>query len=240
MTELTNDSLYGGQLRIKQSRSGYRFSMDAIMIASQAEIHAGDRVLDLGTGCGVIALILAYLHPGITIYGVEIQKNQADIAESNVRNNHLEDRVTILNQDIKTLSLSMISGSVDVVICNPPHIRQSCGRINPNRQLAISRHEIRITLDELMRAAEMMLGRSGRLSMVYPAERLVDLTERMRFYGIEPKKIRALYTKKGACAKRILMEGVKGGRPGITITQPVVIHNSDGTYTEMARRIFSA
>lgn len=240
MTELTNDSLYGGRLQIRQSKTGYRFSMDAIIIATQADINAGDRVLDLGTGCGVISLILAHLHPDITLYGVEIQKNQAKIAALNVRDNDLEKRVTILNQDIKALSPHQTSGTVDVVICNPPHIEKSCGRINFSDQLAISRHEIKITLDEIINAAERMLCRSGRLFMVYPAERLVDLVDRMRAGGIEPKKISVLYTKAGMNAKRILIEGVKGGKPGVTITKPLTIHAPDGTYTEMAQRIFNA
>ncbi|MBC2713913.1 MAG: tRNA1(Val) (adenine(37)-N6)-methyltransferase [Desulfobacteraceae bacterium] len=238
MIELTNDSLYGGRLKIKQAKSGYRFSMDAIMLANQAEINTNDRVLDLGTGCGVISLILAYLHPKITVYGVEIQKKQADIAALNVRDNNLEERVSILNQDIKALSPHQTSGTVDIVICNPPHIEKSCGRINPNDQLAISRHEIKITLDEIINVAERMLCRSGRLFMVYPAKRMVDLIDRMRSCGIEPKKMSILYTKADAGAKRILMEGVKGGRPGIKINKPLIIHNADGTYTATAQQIF--
>jgi tRNA1Val (adenine37-N6)-methyltransferase len=214
--------------------------MDAVIIAHIAGIHSCDRVLDLGTGCGVIPLILAYQHPKSIVYGVEILKSQADIAAANVRNNHLENRVTILHQDIKSLSARQTSGSVDVVICNPPHIEKSCGRINPVSQLAVSRHEIEITLDEVVKAAKRMLSPSGRLIMIYPAKRLVDLTERMRSYGIEPKKLTTLYTKTETDAKRVIIEGVKGGRPGIFITKPLIIHNPDGTYTEAAQRIFSA
>ncbi|MCD6584159.1 MAG: tRNA1(Val) (adenine(37)-N6)-methyltransferase [Desulfobacteraceae bacterium] len=238
MTELTKDSLFGGRLKIKQSRSGYRFSMDAVVIAKYADIKIDDRVIDMGTGCGVISLILAHLHPDITVYGVEILKNQAEIAALNVRDNNLEKRVTILNQDIKTLSPHQTSGTVDVVICNPPHIEKACGRINFSDQLAVSRHEIKITLDEVIKAAKKMLCRSGRLIMVYPAERLVDLIDRMRSCDIEPKKMTVLYTKSDADAKRILMEGVKGGRPGIKINKPLIIHNADGTYTASAQRIF--
>jgi len=238
MIELTKDSLFGGRLQIRQSRSGYRFSMDAVVIANQADINANDRVLDLGTGCGVISLILAHIHPDITVYGVEIQKNQATIAARNVRDNNLEKRVTILHQDLKTLSPHQTAGTVDVVICNPPHIEKFCGRISFNDQLAVSRHEIKITLDDLVKLAKRMLCRSGRLIMIYPAERLVDLIDRMRSCGIEPKKMSILYTKKNTPAKRILLEGVKGGRPGLAITQPLIIHNADGSYTKMAQRIF--
>jgi tRNA1Val (adenine37-N6)-methyltransferase len=214
--------------------------MDAVIIAHVADIQSDDRILDIGTGCGVIALILAYRHPQSRIYGVEILKNQADIAAANVRDNHLENRVTILHQDIKSLSVHQTSGTVNTVICNPPHIEKSCGRINPAGHLAVSRHEIEITLDEVVKAAKRMLSPLGRLIMIYPAKRLADLAERMRSCGIEPKKLTILYTKADADAKRVIIEGIKGGRPGILITKPLIIHNPDGTYTETARRIFSA
>jgi len=238
MIEFTKDSLFGGRLQIRQSRSGYRFSMDAVVIANQADIKANDRVLDMGTGCGVIALILAHLHPDITVYGVEIQKNQADIATSNVRDNNLEKRVTILHQDLKTLSPQQTTGTVDVVICNPPHIEKFCGRISFNDQLAVSRHEIKLTPEDLVKVAKKMLCRSGRLIMIYPAERLVDLIDRMRSCGIEPKRISVLYTKADTHAKRVLIEGVKGGKPGIKINKPLIIYNADDTFTATARRIF--
>ncbi len=240
MIDFTKDSLFDGRLQIQQSRSGYRFSMDAVVIANITNIQTNDRVLDLGTGCGVISLILAYRHQQSTFFGVEILKSQADIAAANVRDNRLENRVTILHQDIKSLSVQQTSGTVNVVICNPPHIEKSCGRINPVSQLAVSRHEIEITLDDVVKTAKRMLSPLGRLIMIYPAERLVDLTDRMRSCGIEPKKMTILYTKAETDAKRVIIEGVKGGRPGIFITKPLIIHNPDGTYTEMAQRIFSA
>lgn len=240
MIDLTKDSLFNGCLQIQQSRSGYRFSMDAVIIANIASIQSNDRILDLGTGCGVISLILAYLHPNITIFGVEIQKIQADIAAANVRTNHLENRVKIFHQDIKSLSVDQTSGTVNAVVCNPPHIEKSCGRINPDRQLAVSRHEIEMTLDDVVKTAKRMLSPCGKLIMIYPAERLADLTDRMRSYGIEPKRMCILYTKADADAKRVIIEGIKDGKPGIVVTKPLIIHNQDGTYTEMAQRIFNA
>jgi len=239
MSKFTKDSIFNGRLHISQSRSGYRFSMDAVIIANTADIQPTDRILDLGTGCGVISLILACLNPQTTIYGVEIQKSQADIAAANVRDNHLEKRVTILHQDARSLTIHQTSGSFNVVVCNPPHIEKSCGRTNPDRQLAVSRHEIEITLDDVVKTAKRMLSPFGRLIMVYPAERLVDLTDRMRLYGIEPKKMSVIYTKAETDARRVIIEGVKGGRPGICIKKPLIIHNPDGTYTEMAQRIFN-
>ena len=226
---LTNDSIFDGRLNIKQAKSGYRFSMDAVVLAEQAAIKAGDRVLDLGTGCGIIALMLAHLHPDITVYGLEIQKTQADIAKLNVNENSMADRITIFHKDIKTITPAMTSGPVDVVICNPPHTPKPSGRINPDDHLAIARHEIVITLDDLIETGKRMLIHAGRFIMVYPAERLVETFNKMHAAKIEPKKITMIHTKPNTAAKRFLLEGVKNGRPGIVIAPPLIIHNKDGS-----------
>ncbi len=228
MPVLTNDTLFDGRLSIKQAKSGYRFSMDAVALASHAAIKSGDRVLDVGTGCGIIALMLAYLHPDITVYGVEIQKSLADIAVLNVNENSMADRITIFHQDIKTITPSMTSGPVDVVICNPPHTPKSSGRINPDNHLAIARHEIAITLDDLIETGKRMLTHAGRFIMVYPAKRMVETLSRMHAAQIEPKKITMIHTKPDTPAKRILLEGLKNGLPGIVIAPPLIIHNKDG------------
>ena len=238
MTDFTKDSLFGGRLHVRQPRSGYRFSMDAVALAGLADMAAGDRVLDLGTGCGIIPLMLAFRYPGITVYGVEIQKNQADLAAENVADNRLENRVTILHQDIKTLTPSQTFGAVDMVVCNPPHIEKSRGRINPNNQAAISRHEIKITLKELIRVSEQMLAPMGKLLIIFPCQRLADLMEQMRICAIEPKEMHIIYTKADAIAKRVLLKGVKGGGTGLKINPPFIIHNADGTYTAAAQQIF--
>lgn len=213
--------------------------MDAVLLARLAEIRSHDRVLDLGTGCGVIPLMLARRQPDITVFAVEIQESLAAIALQNVRENHLEDRITICHQDMKALSLAGTSGPFNLVVCNPPHIEAARGRINPASPLAIARHEITITLTEIIETARRMLCPSGRLFMVYPAKRLADLMAGMRKEGIEPKKLTTVYTRAGGPAKRVLIEGVKGGRPGITITDPLIVHGPDGAYTEMAREILA-
>jgi tRNA1Val (adenine37-N6)-methyltransferase len=239
MAALTNDSFYDGRLNIKQAKSGYRFSLDAVVLARQAAIKPNDRVLDLGTGCGIIALMLAYLHPDITVYGVEIQKEQADIAVLNVNENFMADRIAIFHQDMKTITPSLTAGPVDVVICNPPHIAKPSGRINPDEQLAIARHEITITLDDLIKIASRMLNHAGRFILVYPAERLVETINKMHSARIEPKKLSMIYSKADTNAKRILLEGVKNGQPGIVITPPLIIHNADGSYTKTAQNMFN-
>lgn len=212
--------------------------MDAVALAGLARVASEDRVLDLGTGCGIIPLMLAFRYPDITVYGAEIQKSQADIAVRNVADNNLKNRITILHQDIKTLMPRQTRGPVDMVVCNPPHIEKSRGRINPDDHAAISRHEIKITLKELIRVSEQMLTPTGRLLIIFPCHRLADLMEQMRMYGIEPKEMHIIHTKPDAPAKRVLLQGVKGGGKGLKINSPTIIHNADGTYTTAVRQIF--
>ena len=118
-----------------QSRTGYRFSIDAVILASHASSHTAGKVLDLGTGCGIIPLILAYHNPNIKICGVEVQEGLASIAAMNVKENHMEDSVTILCKDMKELKHDMVSGPADMVVSNPPYRRANSGRINPNQEV---------------------------------------------------------------------------------------------------------
>ncbi len=226
---MTRDSLFGGRLHIRQPARGYRFSMDAVMLARWARLKPQDRVIDLGCGCGIIALILAYRYPDIRVYGIEIQKGLAEIAALNVAENSMGDRITLLNQDIQTLTTQMTSGPVDVVICNPPHGRAESGRLNPDTERAIARHEIKMTSDTLITTAARMLTHTGRMMTVYPAIRLVDILEKMRALRLEPKKLTLIHTKPNAGARRFLVEAIKGGRPGMTVTPAIRIHNgADG------------
>jgi tRNA1Val (adenine37-N6)-methyltransferase len=141
MHSLTTDTFFNGKLHITQDAAGYRFSLDAIVLAHHTDTHAGERVLDLGTGCGIIALILAYRNPDIRVYGIEIQGELADLAVSNVGANHMQNRITVLCRDMRDLKPRMIGGPVDVIVCNPPYRKPNSGRLNPDPQRAVARHE---------------------------------------------------------------------------------------------------
>ncbi len=237
MKTLTADTFFNGRLQVKQNRSGYRFSIDAVLLACHIRLRPGDKVLDLGTGCGIIPLILAYRHKKIKIYGVEIQKELADIASGNVKENCMEDRITILCLDMKDLKQNMISGPADLIVCNPPYRKTKSGRMNPDEQRAIARHEIKVKLNDVIETARRMLRTSGRFVMIYSAERFVDIISQMRSAGIEPKFFRMINSKRDAEAKLILLEGVKGGRPGIKIGPPLTIYCKDGSYTDEVKKM---
>lgn len=236
---LTSDTFLNGRIRVKQHKDGYRFSIDAVILASHIMPGSGDVLIDLGTGCGIIPLILARCYPGIRIYGIEIQKQLADLAILNVRENQMEDRITILQQDMKTLRKLMIQEAVNWVVCNPPYRKTGSGRINPNSERAIARHEIRATLSDVIETARGMLPLSGKFITIYPAERITDLLTRMRSSDIEPKFARMIHSEAGREAKLILIQGGRGGRPGMKIGPPLFIYNKDGSYTDEVREMVS-
>jgi tRNA1Val (adenine37-N6)-methyltransferase len=238
MDALTTDSLFNGSIRIKQYGSGYRFSLDAVLLAHHARPSPDHTVLDLGTGCGIIPLILAYRYPKIKVYGVEVQTALADIATLNIAENHMDDRITIYCRDLKRLKPDMTFGPVDLVVTNPPYRKVKSGRLNPDQQRAVAKHELKATLFDVVETARRMLRPSGRLVIIYAAERMVDIIIEMRSAGIEPKYIRMIHSSRKVAAKRILVEGKKGGRYGITIGPPLVIYRKDGIYSDEVQAMF--
>jgi tRNA1Val (adenine37-N6)-methyltransferase len=238
MNSYTTDTFFNGKIRVTQDRAGYRFSIDAVLLANFADPRSRDKVLDLGTGCGIIPLILAYRQPQIAIYGVEVQTELAELALSNVRENQLEDRITVFCTDMKLLRPSMTVGPVDLVVCNPPFRRQGSGRINPDTQRAVARHEIKANLRDIIQTSHRMLRSAGRLVLIYTAGRLTDILFRMRTDGIEPKFIRMIHSRQDTEAALILVEGVKGGRPDLKIAPPLIIYDKKNDYTDEVESMF--
>ncbi len=232
MRDLTTDTFFKGRLQVRQPQTGYRFSIDAVLLACNIKSQPGDSVLDLGTGCGIVPLILAYQNKEIKIYGVEIQKELADIALINVKENNMEDQISIICRDMKNLKHGMISGPADIVVCNPPFRKPGSGRMNPDLQKAVARHEIKINLDDVIYTACRMLRTSGKFIMIYSAQRMIDMFTEMRSNCIEPKFCRMIHSNISSEAKLVLVEGIKGGNPGIKTGKPLLIYQKDGSYTD--------
>lgn len=238
MTIVTDDTFFDGRLTVRQPKDGYRYSIDAVLLADFMRFKDGQTILELGTGCGIIPLILAFRYPALKIFGVEIQDQLARIAAENVRENHLEERVSILHQDLKNLKLQQVPDQVQHVVCNPPYRRINSGRINPHKEKAGARHEIFAGLADFVEAAARMLQLSGSLTTVYPAPRLVDMVAHMRRANLEPKRLRMVHSKTGDPARLVLVTGVKGGRPGLEVEPPLVIYGDHGDYTEEVAGMF--
>ena len=238
MNPLTIDTFFDGKLHIKQGVSGYRFSLDAVLLAGYAGSLADGRLLDLGTGCGIIPLILAFRNPNIVAFGIEIQQDLAALAISNVNANHMQNRITVRQQDMRDLKPDMIGGPVDVVVCNPPYHKPSSGRLNPDVQRAIARHELQVNLGDVLQTGRRMLRTGGRFITIHTAERVVELLSQMRLEGIEPKYMRSIHSQLDTEAKLILVDGVKGARPGARLGPPLIIYDASRNYSREVQGMF--
>jgi tRNA1(Val) A37 N6-methylase TrmN6 len=214
------DDFMEGRLKLIQSGAGYRFSMDAILLSEFVTIKQGDTLVDLGTGCGIIPLVLILTRPIGHAVGLEIQFDLVDQAARNIILNRFERKMGVVQGDIKHPPIA--SSSADVVVCNPPYRQKNSGRINPDSQRAIARHEILASLNDILNAARQILRAKGRLAMIYPAVRLVDLLVRMRGFDLEPKKIRIVYPGLQTEAKLALVEASLGGRGGLKVLPPLI------------------
>ena len=238
MDSLTRDTFFDGKLIIQQKATGYRFSIDAVLLADQVRPRPDDRLLDLGTGCGIIPLILAYRNPEITAYGIEIQDELVDLAIANINANNLQNRITVLRRDMRDLKPDMIGGPADLAVCNPPYRQPDSGRLNPDPQRAIARHELKISLVEVLQTVRRSLRTAGRYVTIYTAERAVELLSQMHLHGIEPKFMRTIHSQQDAEAKLILVAGVKGARPGIKLGPPLIIYGKSGAYSKEVQKMF--
>lgn len=238
MDGVTRDSFFDGRLRLRQHGRGYRYSIDAVILASAVHPKPGETVVDLGTGCGVIALILALRHPEVRIWGVELQAELSALAQENVRENDLAARVTVVCADMRELPPARVGGPVDRVVSNPPYRPRGAGRLNPDPQRALARHEIAVRLPEVVRAAARLLKTGGRFTTIYTAGRTAELLSHMRAERIEPKRLRGIHSAQGQDARLVLVEGIRAGGPGMVISPPLIVYGADGRYTEEIQAMF--
>jgi len=235
----TLDAIMGGKLRIIQKERGYRFSMDAILLARSVMTRKNDRIIDLGTGCGIIPLIIASQGDFKSITGVEIQKELADLAIRNVQLNGKTHDIEIVELDIKDISSCFKRESFDVAVSNPPFGKPGSGRVNPNSQRAIARHELTLTLETLIDTVLYALKKGGRFYLIYPTPRLARLIFFLKKKGLEPKTMRMVHTRMEDDAQLVIIECLKGGGEELRITPPLYLYGPDGAYTEETARLYT-
>ena len=235
----TIDEFFQGRLKILQKEKGYRFSVDSLLLADFATLQRGDRVVDLGTGSGIIALTLALRFPETVITEVEVQEDLADMAARSVMLNNMSDRIRVCAGDVKKIRELFSAQSFDVAIFNPPYRRLDSGRINPDGEKAIARHEIKATLEDFLASARYLLKESGRVYAIYPAKRIVQIIAAMRGNGVEPKRLRVVHSNKRSGGVFILVEGIKGAGEEAGILPPLFIYRDDGRYSDEVQGIFN-
>jgi len=239
-TSETFDTLFGGTIRVVQERNGYRFSIDAILLAGFAWLRKGDRVIDLGTGVGIIPLILGKRRSDIEqIIGVEIQGKLAELAKRNIVINKLEGLITIYQGDMRGLNDTFSPSLFDVVVANPPYYRVSSGRINPHSQKAIARHEVTCNIDDILQVACYLLKERGTIFLIFPAQRAITLLDSLRSASLEPKRLRWVHSREGEEAKFILTEAHKGGGEGVEVLPPLFVYSVNGSYTHEMKSLYS-
>jgi tRNA1Val (adenine37-N6)-methyltransferase len=234
--EETFDTLFGGRLEIRQKKEGYRFSIDALLLARFAEPRLTDRVIDLGTGCGVIPLVLVFRRKAETVVGVEVQPSLAALARQNVSLNHLAAQIEIREEDFRNLPGK--GGVFDCALCNPPYRRAGSGRVNPQEEKALARHEINATLEDVLRAAHHLLKNKGRFYSIYPATRTADLFQGLRRFRLEPKRVQFVHSRDREEARLVLVEALKEGKTQVKILPPFVLYQTGNQYTPQARELF--
>lgn len=239
--DFTDDTLFGGRLVCRQYRSGYRFSVDAVLAAHFSTPEHGNRILDLGCGCGVIGLILAYRHPGVTIAGIEVQPELARLAEQNVAANGLAERVSVAEGNFRDIGRLADPESFDMVVSNPPYRKKNVGRISVGAQRARARHEIDASLADMVRAAAYAVRNRGKVVAVYPAVRCVSLLAELCKHSLEPKRLQPVYGYPGRTeASLVLVEAVKNGGEEVRLLPPFYVYTEkNGPYTEAMQKLYS-
>lgn len=226
------------QLKIIQDKRDFCFSLDSILLPNFVTINKNiQKILDIGTGNAPIPLILS-TKTNAYIYGIEIQKKSVDMAQQSILLNNLQEQIKIIEADVRTYPFEL--EQFDLITCNPPFFKvNKQSHFNESDSKTIARHEVMLTLSDVIRLARKLLKNKGVLALVHRPERLVDIIVEMRSQNIEPKKIQYVYPKKGEDSHMLLIEGKKNGNPGLKILDPLYIHNEDGSYTEEVLQNFS-
>ena len=232
--EETFDTLFEGRLKIRQKKEGYRFSIDALLLSHFAEPRPKDRVIDLGTGCGVIPLILIFKRKAETVIGVEVQPSLAVLARQNVSLNRFSSKIEIWEKNFKELVKQSDRGTFDLVLSNPPYRKVGSGRVNPLEEKALARHEILATLEDLLRTGHHLLKNKGRLCLIYPATRTADVFQLLRHFHLEPKRVQFVHSHPQDEASLLMVDALKEGKTQIKVLPPFVLYKSGGQYTPQA------
>ncbi len=234
----TLDTIYKGKVLIYQKKKGYRFSIDAVLLADYVGRLKGRRVIDLGTGCGVVPLMIAKNDPERKIVGVEIQDTLYDLARRNVTVNGFEERIEIIKQDFRSIKGIYPHESFDIVSANPPYIKADSGRINPHEEKAIARHELTMSLTDLVSAAKYLLAPTGKAVIIYPAFRVIDLINELRAQKLEPKATQIIYSHIESEGKLVIIEASKSSKKGgLKILPPRILYKELNVYTDEVENI---
>ncbi|GFI10043.1 MAG: tRNA1(Val) (adenine(37)-N6)-methyltransferase [Lachnospiraceae bacterium] len=226
------DELHRNGWQIIQNSHKFCFGMDAVLLSGFARVKTGERVLDLGTGTGIIPILLRGKTEGRDFTGLEIQEESADMARRSVAYNHLEESVSIVTGDIKEAAALFGAASFDAVTCNPPYMTGNHGLVNPKQSKAIARHEILCTLEDVVGQTAKVLRPGGRFYLVHRPFRLAEILTLLVRYKLEPKRMRLVYPFVDKEPNMVLIEALSGAKSRITVEKPLIVYKEQGVYTD--------
>lgn len=226
------DELHRNGYQIIQNPEGFCFGMDAVLLSGYASVKENEIVLDLGTGTGIIPILLEAKTKGFHFTGLEIQEDVADMARRSVSLNKLENKVRIVQGNIKEASQIFGKSVFDVVTSNPPYMNENHGLKNPNLPKAIARHELLCNLEDIVRETALVLKPGGRFYMVHRPRRLIEIIGMLSKYNLEVKRLRPVYPMLGKEANMVLLEAVRGGKPLLKLEPPLIIYKEQGVYQD--------
>lgn len=226
------DELHRNGYRIIQRENAFCFGMDAVLLSGFAAVKPGEKALDLGTGTGIIPILLEAKTEGNHFTGLEIQEEMAEMASRSVKLNGLEEKIDIITGDIKEAGRIFGGASFDVVTTNPPYMNDSHGLKNPELPKAIARHEVLCTLDDVVREGARVLRPGGRFYMVHRPHRLIEIITALTKYRLEPKRMKMVHPFVDKEANMVLIEAVRGGRSMIKVEKPLIVYKEPGVYTD--------
>ena len=234
------DDLEFKNLKIIQNKEGFCFGIDSVLISDFAKgIKKGAKVLDLGTGTGIIATLLCGKTELSEIVGVEIQEEVYEMANRSIKLNDLEEKFRIINDNIINLNKYFEKNTFDAIVTNPPYKKKDSGIENQDKRKLVSRHEIEANLEDFIKVSKDMLKDKGDLYIVHRPERLVDLLSIMREYKIEPKRIKFVYSNVNSVSKLVLVQGTKNAKPFLKVEKNLYIYDEKGNYTDEINKIYN-
>lgn len=234
----TLDDLQIKDIKILQKKSGFRFGVDAVLLANFAKVKENHKVIDLCTGTGIIAFIMAGKTSAQSIKGIDIQKEMIDMAKRSVHINGLQNRMEFINEDLKNLKELKKIEKAHVVTVNPPYKLGGAGIKNPEDSLAIARHEICCNLEDIIIASRAILRDNGRLYMIHRPERLIDIFCLMRKHKIEPKRVRMVHPNIHKAPTMVLIEGQRDGGAFLKWDNPLYVYDEHGNYSKEINEIY--
>lgn len=232
------DDLQRNGYRIIQNKDKFCFGMDAVLLSGFARVNPGDRVIDLGTGTGIIPILLEAKYEGEHYTGLEIQEEMAEMAARSVRLNGLEEKIDIVKGDICRARELLGLAVFDVVTCNPPYMNDAHGLKNPELPKAIARHEVLCTLEDVVREGARILKPGGHFFMVHRPHRLIEIISTLVKYKLEPKRMKMVHPFVDKDANMVLIEAVRGGKSMIKVEPPLVVYRDVGVYTDEVYQVY--